>query len=155
MQPRWDYGDAVRITRNVRNDGTYPGMATGDFLMRRGTVGHVINVGTFLQDQIIYSVHFLEFDRVVGCREEELIGADEPWVPSRFEFREKVRSGRVLSIRGEVKVPLHSVGEVIKVVRDDEAGVLYHVHFDCLPGVPLMIPEAALLPLEEVTEEKV
>jgi nitrogen fixation protein NifZ len=76
-------------------------------------------------------------------------------VPSRFEFREKVRSGRALSIRGEVKVPLHSVGEVIKVVRDDDAGVLYHVHFDCLPGVPLMIPEAALLPLEEVTEEKV
>jgi len=27
----------------------------------------------------------------VGCREEELIGADEPWTPSRFEFRDWVR----------------------------------------------------------------
>jgi nitrogenase-stabilizing/protective protein len=24
--PRWDYGDAVRLTRNVRNDGTFPGI---------------------------------------------------------------------------------------------------------------------------------
>lgn len=154
MQPRWDYGDAVRVTRNVRNDGTYPGMEPGAFLMRRGAVGHVINVGTFLQDQIIYSVHFLEHDRVVGCREEELIGADEPWVPSRYEFRDKVRAGRAFSIRGEVKVPLHSVGEVLKVLRDEIAGVTYHVHFECLPGTPLMIPEAALLPLHDSPTEE-
>jgi hypothetical protein len=77
MLPRWDYGDAVRVTRNVRNDGTFPGAAVGDLLVRRGRIGHVRNVGTFLQDQIIYAVHFLDEERIVGCREEELIGLDE------------------------------------------------------------------------------
>ncbi len=47
---RYNYGVAVRVIRNVRNDGTYPGMDTGDFLVRRGSVGYVVNVGTFLQD---------------------------------------------------------------------------------------------------------
>jgi len=91
MEPQcYDYGDEVRVIRNVRNDGTYPGLDVGAFLVRRGSVGYVVNVGTFLQDQVIYSVHFLEEQKVVGCREEELIRADEPWRPSRFEFRDKV-----------------------------------------------------------------
>jgi hypothetical protein len=67
-----------------------PAPDTGDLLVRRGRIGHVRDVGTFLQDQIIYSVHFLDEGRVVGCREEELIGVDEPWIESRFEVRQKV-----------------------------------------------------------------
>lgn len=144
MLPRWDYGDAVRVTRNVRNDGTFPGVSTGELLVRRGRVGHVRNVGTFLQDQIIYSVHFLDEDRVVGCREEELIGVDEPWIESRFEVRQKVRAARALAIRGEVRVPVASRGEVLNIDRDEARGVLYHVHFDCLAGNPLLVPESAL-----------
>ena len=27
--PLFEYGDEVRVVRNVRNDGTYPGMDTG------------------------------------------------------------------------------------------------------------------------------
>jgi nitrogen fixation protein NifZ len=153
MQPRWDYGDAVRVTRNVRNDGTYPGLEMGDFLVRRGSVGYVVNVGTFLQDQIIYSVNFLEAGRIVGCREEELIGGDEAWVPSRFEFREKVKAAKALSIRGEVRVPADSEGQVLKVLRDMPGGVAYHVHFDCLSGEPLVVPETALAPLVPRAEE--
>jgi len=153
MQPRWDYGDAVRVTRNVRNDGTYPGLEMGDFLVRRGSVGYVVNVGTFLQDQIIYSVNFLEAGRIVGCREEELIGGDEAWVPSRFEFREKVKAAKGLSIRGEVRVPADSEGQVLKVLRDMPGGVAYHVHFDCLSGEPLVVPETALAPLVPRAEE--
>lgn len=144
MMPRWDYGDAVRVTRNVRNDGTFPGMATGDLLVRRGSIGNVRNVGTFLQDQIIYSVHFLDQGLMVGCREEELIGAEEPWVESRYEVRQKVRAAISLSIRGEVKVPAGSRGEVLNLDREEGEPVLYHVHFDCLPGNPLLVPEAAL-----------
>jgi hypothetical protein len=92
MRPRWELGDAVRVTRNVRNDGTFPGVETGDLLVRRGRIGHVRDVGTFLQDQVIYSVHFLDEGRVVGCREEELIDTDEPWIENRFEVRQKVRA---------------------------------------------------------------
>jgi nitrogen fixation protein NifZ len=144
LDARWDLGDAVRVTRNVRNDGTYPGEDTGSLLIRRGSVGHVIDVGTFLQDQIIYSVHFLDDGRIVGCREEELIGAEEPWVPSTFEFRQRVRAALALGSEGEVLVPAGAGGQVLKVLRDAPGGVAYHVHFDCLPGRPLVVPESAL-----------
>lgn len=144
MLPRWTEGDAVRVTRNVRNDGTFSGLDTGELLVRRGRIGHVRDVGSFLQDQIIYSVHFLDEGRVVGCREEELIGSDELWIESRFEVRQRVYAARALAIRGEVRVPLDSRGEVLKVERSAEQGVLYHVHFDCLPGNPLLVRESAL-----------
>lgn len=147
MQAQWDLGDAVRVTRNVRNDGTYPGEETGALLIRRGSVGHVVDVGTFLQDQIIYSVHFLDAGRIVGCREEELLGADDPWVPSRYEFRERVRAAVTLAAKGETLVESGAIGQVLKVLRDQPGGVVYHVHFDSLPGRPLMVREAALAPL--------
>jgi nitrogen fixation protein NifZ len=147
LDARWDYGEAVRLTRNVRNDGTYPGLDPGAPLVRRGSVGYVIDVGTFLQDQIIYSVNFLEEGKIVGCREEELIGANEPWTPSRFEFRDKVCAGRQLAVGGEVLVPAGGCGEVIRVVRDAPGGVAYHIHFDALPGRLLLIPEPLLEPL--------
>jgi nitrogen fixation protein NifZ len=146
MNAKWEYGEAVRLTRNVRNDGTYPGLDPGDFLVRRGSIGYVVDVGTFLQDQIIYSVNFLEEGKIVGCREEELIGGDDEWTPSRFEFREKVRAAKQLSVGGQVLVELGAVGEVIKVIRDAENGVTYHIHFDSLPGRVLQIPEAILEP---------
>ena len=142
MQPSYEYGDRVRLIRNVRNDGTYPGIPTGTLLMRRGEVGHVLNVGTFLQDQLIYTVHFLGTDRRIGCREEELVDADLPWMPSRYETREKVSAAIPLSVNGEVRVPQGSVGEVFRVVREFERGQpFYHVQF---PGRLLMVPESAL-----------
>jgi len=148
MGARWEYGESVRLTRNVRNDGTYPGLETGAPLVRRGSIGHVIDVGTFLQDQIIYSVNFLDEGKIVGCREEELIGADETWIPSRFEFRERVRSTRALSVAGKVLVSCGAVGEVIKVIRDAPGGVAYHIHFDTLAGRVLQIPEDTLVMME-------
>jgi len=103
MLPKYEFGDEVRIVRNVRNDGTYPGMPTGHLLVRRGSTGFVMNVGTFLQDQLIYTVNFLELNRIVGCREEELIDINELWIPSKFESRERVRSRITLAVRGEVR----------------------------------------------------
>ena len=146
MNARWDYGEPVRLIRNVRNDGTYPGMDPGAPLVRRGSIGYVVDVGTFLQDQIIYSVNFLDEGRIVGCREEELIGADEEWTPSRYEFRDKVVARLGLSVGGQVLVPAGAIGEVIKVIRDAPGGVAYHIHFDSLPGRVLQIPESVLDP---------
>jgi len=144
MNARWEYGEAVRLTRNVRNDGTYPGLDPGAPLVRRGSIGYVVDVGTFLQDQVIYSVNFLDEGKIVGCREEELIGADEAWTPSRFEFRDKVRATRQLAVGGEVLVTVGAIGEVMKVIRDAPGGVAYHIHFDDLPGRVLQIPESIL-----------
>ncbi len=152
MLPRFDYGTIVRVTRNVRNDGTYPGLATGKLLVRRGATGYVRDVGTFLQDQLIYTVAFLDTGipgdtegRVVGCREEELIGADDPWVPTRFESREKVQAAMTLVVGGELRAEAGTVGEVLKVLRDAPGGPQYQVHF---PGWVLQVPERVLAPHE-------
>jgi nitrogen fixation protein NifZ len=59
-------------------------------------------VGTFLQDQLIYSVDFLDRNRRVGCREQELQLKSDPWIPIRFEFREKVTPKIPLGIEGEI-----------------------------------------------------
>jgi len=142
MLPAFEYGTQVRVLRNVRNDGTFPGYATGALLLRRGSVGFVRDLGTFLQDQIIYSVHFLEQDRVVGCREEELQLASDPWVPSRFEFRARGRARIPLGIQGRVVVERGTEGEVLKVVRDAPGGVAYQVWFNG-PNA-LQVPESAL-----------
>lgn len=149
MITRWDLGDDVRVVRNVRNDGTYPGEQVGALLIRRGSTGTIIDIGTFLQDQIIYTVHFLDVDRIVGCREEELAGLDEPWFPSLFESREKVRSSKTLALAAETRIPCGAVGEVLHVVRKPD-GILYHIHFDCLPGRTLAVPESVLVPLAEL-----
>lgn len=142
--PRFDYGEAVRVIRNVRNDGTFPGMETGTLLIRRGSVGYVTDVGTFLQDQLIYSVNFLEAGRMVGCREEELILASDPWVPNLYEFKDMVATTRSLALRGEVLVKQGQTGQVLRVLRDlpEGMGMQYHVHFG--DGLVLQVPEQSL-----------
>jgi nitrogen fixation protein NifZ len=139
---RFEFGEDVRVTRNIRNDGTYPGMEVGDLLIRRGSVGNVVEVGTFLQDQVIFTVHFLQHGRMVGCRLEELLGVDEAWQPSRFEFRDQVRCAIDLGVQGNILVPKDTQGEVMKVIRDDEP-VLYHVLFR---DRMFQVPEPALNP---------
>lgn len=142
---RFEFGESVRVTRNIRNDGTYPGMEVGELLIRRGSIGNVIEVGTFLQDQIIYTVHFLNLGRMVGCRLEELLGADEPWNPSLFEFRDKVICNINLGLKGQIVIPKGTQGEVLKVLREDEQ-IQYHVLFH---DKMLQVPESALVPLTQ------
>ena len=147
---KFKQGDQVRVLRTCRNDGTYPGKEIGDLLVTRGACGYVKDIGTYLQDQTIYAVHFFDDDAMVGCREEELIGIDEEWVPSRFEFREKVKSKLKLAVKGEVIADIGDVGEIIKVLRWQDDGVAYHVRF---PGHTLLVPEASLEPVELTSEE--
>lgn len=141
MLPRFQFGDEVRIVRNVRNDGTFPGLPTGTLLIRRGSTGFVINVGTFLQDQLIYTVNFLDQDKVVGFREEELIAIHDPWVPSKFESREKVRSKVTLAVQGCVRAVPGAEGEILKVLRDEAGSVQYQVIFH---DHVLQVPESVL-----------
>ncbi|PQO45952.1 nitrogen fixation protein NifZ [Blastopirellula marina] len=142
MKPRYEFGERVRVTRTVRNDGTFPGLETGIKLVAAGSSGFVRNVGTFLQDQIIYTVHFVEEDRMVGCREEELIPADEKWVEAQFEFRDRVITRFRLSSGEELVADVGSEGEVIKVLRNAPGGPAYHVYFN---GRTFQVPESALL----------
>jgi nitrogen fixation protein NifZ len=79
---------------------------------------------------------------MVGCRLEELIGEDEPWNPSRFEFRDKVVCTIDLGIQGNILFAKGTEGEVFKVLRDSEK-IQYHVAFN---GRTLQVPESALAP---------
>jgi len=142
MLPQFDYGDEVRVVRNVRNDGTFPGKEVGELLIRRGSVGSVHDVGTYLQDQLIYRVYFLESGRMVGCREEELVSAGLPWVETLFEFRDRVVMRVPLSAQGSIVVDKGTVGTVLKVLRDMPGGPQYHIHFSS--GRMFQIPERVL-----------
>ncbi|WP_299200727.1 nitrogen fixation protein NifZ [uncultured Amphritea sp.] len=141
MRPKYEYGSEVRLIRNVRNDGTYPGTEVGELLMRRGEVGCVYDVGTYLQDQLIYRVHFLEAGRTVGCREEELIAADAEWIQNRFEFRDKVLILCDLRMGEQLIASKGDQGEIEGVLREDQSDIQYNLYIN---GHSICIPERAL-----------
>ncbi|WP_407152468.1 nitrogen fixation protein NifZ [Bradyrhizobium sp. ORS 86] len=70
--PAFNFGDKVRANRNIRNDGTYPGKDIGALLAKKGEVGYVVSIGTFLQQFYIYGVEFLETGYRVGMKRKEL-----------------------------------------------------------------------------------
>ncbi|MCM2396666.1 nitrogen fixation protein NifZ [Rhizobium sp. S95] len=76
--PVFEPGEHVRATRHVRNDGTYPGREIGENLVRKGDVGYVRDIGTFLQQFYIYSVEWVDRGTLVGMRARELASLDRP-----------------------------------------------------------------------------
>jgi nitrogen fixation protein NifZ len=70
--PKFDINQKVRLRKLIRNDGTFPGKEVGAHLAKKGDVGYIIAIGTYLQTAYIYSVHFLETNYVVGCLGKEL-----------------------------------------------------------------------------------
>lgn len=75
--PRFSYGERVISRSVVRNDGTYNGRDIGDVLVRKGEIGYVININTFLQQYYIYAVDFVESGHRVGMRAKELCTLDK------------------------------------------------------------------------------
>jgi nitrogen fixation protein NifZ len=75
--PRFDYGAKVVSRFTVRNDGTFRGKDIGEILVRKGDVGYVHSIGTFLQQFYIYGVMFMERGHCVGMKGRELAPADE------------------------------------------------------------------------------
>lgn len=70
--PLFELEDKVRLTKTIRNDGTFGDRERGAILAQPGEIGYVVAIGTFLQTFYIYSVHFIELGMVVGCRSREL-----------------------------------------------------------------------------------
>ncbi|HEX5329894.1 nitrogen fixation protein NifZ [Sulfuricurvum sp.] len=70
-------GERVRLTKSIRNDGTYPYAQVGDVLIEAGAEGYVRKIGDFLQTIRIYEVNFIEEGFIFGCREAELESALE------------------------------------------------------------------------------
>jgi nitrogen fixation protein NifZ len=74
--PLYRPGEKVQATRHVRNDGTYPGKDIGENLVKKGDVGYVRDIGTFLQQFYIYSVEWIERGTLVGMRSRELMSLE-------------------------------------------------------------------------------
>lgn len=70
--PAFEAGDKVQAARAVRNDGTYPGVAMGHFLIQQGDVGYVKSVGTYLNRFYVYAIDFVDRGILVGMRRHEL-----------------------------------------------------------------------------------
>lgn len=74
--PVFKVGQRVRLTKTIRNDGTYPYANTGDILVDAGAEGYVRKIGDFLQSIRVYEVNFFEDGFIFGCREAELEAVD-------------------------------------------------------------------------------
>lgn len=74
--PVFNLGEKVKANRTIRNDGTYAGKEIGDVLARKGEVGYVVSIGTFLQQFYVYGVEFLQTGRRVGMKCKELDSVD-------------------------------------------------------------------------------
>ncbi|BAZ37759.1 NifZ protein [Calothrix sp. NIES-4101] len=70
--PEFEIGDKVRTRKLLKNDGTFPGQEIGTVLAKKGEIGYVVSIGTFLQSSYIYAVHFLQTGFIVGCKKKEL-----------------------------------------------------------------------------------
>ncbi len=70
--PWFDYGQKVRVIKTIRNDGTFPGKDIGEILVKKGDLGYVTSIGTFLQQFYIYGVEIIERGYRVGLRGKEL-----------------------------------------------------------------------------------
>jgi nitrogen fixation protein NifZ len=70
--PTFDIGEKVRSRKLIRNDGTFPGKEIGATLAKKGDIGYVVTIGTFLQSSYIYAVHFISTGNIVGCKGKEL-----------------------------------------------------------------------------------
>ena len=71
-EPMFDYGQKVRSIKTIRNDGTFPGKDIGEVLVKKGDIGYVTSIGTFLQQYYIYGIDIVESGYRVGMRGKEL-----------------------------------------------------------------------------------
>jgi nitrogen fixation protein NifZ len=121
---RFASGDEVRVIRNIRNDGSFTQLDKGELLVEAGLLGIVRSYGYFLQDQIIFQVFFPSINRVVGVRDNEVIGANLKWVPCHFHSLDKATLKLALSMHQEIIARKGDLVEVQRSYRNLEDGSL-------------------------------
>ncbi len=69
---KFDWGQRVRATTDLVNDGSYPDRAEDELLVKSGDMGEIVNVGMHVESET--PVYLVEFSPqlVVGCLEEEI-----------------------------------------------------------------------------------
>ncbi len=117
LAPVFEIGEKVRVRKLIRNDGTFPGQEIGATLAKKGDVGYVATIGTFLQSFYIYAVHFLPTGYVVGCRKQELELVEEDQM--------KVMLNRNAAGNLMVYVPKKDLEEEVVKETDSEQGKIF------------------------------
>jgi nitrogen fixation protein NifZ len=71
-QPKFQWGQQVRCTIDLVNDGSYPNAAEDALLVAAGGVGEIVQVGAHVDSNT--PIYLVEFDQkyVIGCLEEEI-----------------------------------------------------------------------------------
>lgn len=82
LPPRFNFGEKVKSKKVVRNDGTFVGAEIGDILVKKGDVGYIRSINTFLQQFYIYAVDFPDRGYAVGMKGREIESLDNPAVPT-------------------------------------------------------------------------
>lgn len=144
MKPLYAFGEEVRVSRTIRNDGTMPGYRRGDLLVRRGSTGFVREWGTFLLEKVIYQIHFPHCGLIVGCREQELLPLSAPWHAGQFQYGDTVACRHALAIGDNIVVAAGEQGQITATGQgDDEES--YTVTFS---GRWFQVPARAMILLE-------
>lgn len=154
MDAKFDYGEKVRVIKNIRNDGTFMGTNRGALLIRRGSEGYIKGVGKFLQDQVIYQVHFLDQGCTVGCRETELSDLSNPWIDREFERGDSVAVQLSLASKGVIVVHFGDIGTILGL-QSEQKPFYYKVSFrrsdDSVAINSWVIPESVLKLAQETS----
>lgn len=77
LAPRFAFGERVVSRTTIRNDGTFTGRDIGEVLVKKGDMGYVASIGTFLQQFYIYAIEFVERGYRVGMRAKEIMSLDD------------------------------------------------------------------------------
>ena len=147
LRPKYEYDTEVRVIRNIRHDTYGPDSRKGELLVERGTTGFIRHSGVFQQDQIIYQVHFLETNQIVGCRETELIPAEDYWVQNLFEAGDMALLNINLSYESSQIASKFDQVTIMGIDRSDQDNILYRI---AINEIDFDIPERALTPVQEV-----
>ena len=71
--PKYQWGQRVRASLDLYNDGSFPDWPAQALLVRSGDRGEIVQVGTHTDTNTpVYLVEFAE-NRVVGCLEGEIV----------------------------------------------------------------------------------
>jgi nitrogen fixation protein NifZ len=79
--PKFNFGEKVKSKKVVRNDGTFTGAEIGEVLVKKGEVGYIKSINTFLQQFYIYAVDFPDRGYAVGMKGREIESLDNPPPP--------------------------------------------------------------------------
>ena len=125
---RYEEGDAVRVLFDIVSDGTVHRKRRGELIMPMGRTGYIQKRGILLDD-LVYEVHFLEEGQVVGCREHELLLAEENWEPPLFQKKDRIRTTTDLHRKGELVLQKGEEGVVLTLDYHEDLGYIYEVQF--------------------------